>query len=335
MNNKMIGVIGGGSWATAIVKILLENSKKHINWWVRRKEACDAIMHSNRNPHHLTDVQFQPGLIHADTDLSGVVGQSSHLILAIPSAYLHTTLSQLSPDALKGKKIVSAIKGVIPECCMGVSYYLERHYGVKREDICIVSGPSHAEEVSRGMPTFLTFASSNEALAREMEQEMQCPFVHTSATCDTEGVEGCGLGKNIYAIAAGICQGLGYGDNFNAVLTAAAARELQRLIDLVHPYPGRDFNAPCYLGDLLVTCWSRHSRNRALGEAVGKGASPAEVLAHSAHVAEGYYSAKSLHLIASQRGLDGIVPIAEAVYRILHEASDPKKEIAHLIKDVL
>ena len=194
---------------------------------------------------------------------------------------------------------------------------------------------SHAEEVSHGMPTFLTFASSNEPLAKEMAREMQCSFVRTSVTCDTEGVQGCGLGKNIYAIAAGICQGLGYGDNFNAVLTAAAAREMQRLIDLVHPYPGRDFNAPCYLGDLLVTCWSKHSRNRALGEAVGKGASPTEVLASSPHVAEGYYSAKSLHLIASQQGLADNVPIAEAIYRILHEASDSRKEIVHLIEHVL
>ena len=133
MNNKVIGVIGGGSWATAIVKILLENSKKSLNWWVRRQETCDSIMRTNRNPHHLADVQFQSGLLHVDTHLADVVEKSSHLILAVPSAYLHTTLSQLPPEALKGKKIVSAVKGVIPEFCMAVSYYLEQYYGVGRE----------------------------------------------------------------------------------------------------------------------------------------------------------------------------------------------------------
>ena len=223
------------------------------------------------------------------------------------------------------------MKGSIPDCVTSVSIYLQERFGVSREDICVASGPSHAEEVCHEMPTFLTLASSNKALADEMAAMLQCRYLHTNTTVDIDGVERCGLMKNIYAIAAGICQGLSYGDNLNAVLTAAAMREMHNLLDHNLPFPDRNIYDSYYMGDLVVTCWSRHSRNRALGEAVAKGERPADVFARTGSVAEGYYSVKNLHMLAEKYNMQHVVPIAEAIYSILYEDADPKTTMEHLI----
>ena len=265
------------------------------------------------------------------TDLAEIIGASSHLLLAIPSAYVHQVLSVLPKDAFRGKKITSAVKGSVPDCVTSVSIYLQECFGVNKEDICVASGPSHAEEVCREMPTFLTLASSNKALADEMAGMLHCHYLHTNTTVDIDGVERCGLMKNIYAIAAGICQGLSYGDNLNAVLTAAAMREMHNLLDHNLPFPDRNIYDSYYMGDLVVTCWSRHSRNRALGEAVAKGERPADVFARTGSVAEGYYSVKNLHMLAVKHNMQHVVPIAEAIYSILYEGADPKNTMEHLI----
>lgn len=331
MNNRMIGVIGSGSWGTAIVKILLENSETHINWWVRSEETCNSLEHNGRNPRHLSEVRLDPTRIHTSTSLESIILNSSLLLLAIPSAYLHTTLSHLPQGLLGDKRIVSLVKGSIPEYCLSVSLYLEKVHGVPKENICIVSGPSHAEEVGNGMPTFLTIATRNNSLALEVEQALRCPYIHTSLTHDIDGIERCGLGKNVYAIAAGICQGLGYGDNLNAVVTLAAAKEMQRILEINLPDKQRDFNMPCYWGDLMVTCWSRHSRNRSLGEALAKGIPIGEDSSCKGTLPEGYYSVKTIHKRAVEQHIEATIPIAEAIYRILYEGADPKKEMDFLI----
>lgn len=328
---NMIGIIGSGSWATAIAKILLENVNREVNWWVRSDETCEALLRDGRNPRHLPEALLDASRLHVSTDLQSVIAHSTHLILAIPSAYLHQVFSSLPQTALQNKKITSAIKGTIPDCCLSVSMYLQQYFGVSRDNICVASGPTHAEEVAREMPTFLTLASSNIVLANEMACKLRCSYLHTTTTRDIDGVERCGLCKNIYAIAAGLCQGLNYGDNLNAVLTAAAMREMHNLLDHNMPLPDRNIYDSYYMGDLVVTCWSRHSRNRALGEAVARGERPADVFARTGSVAEGYYSVKNLHQIATECGIQHVVPIAEAVYNILYNGADPKTTVQQLI----
>ena len=335
MIHSMIAVIGSGSWATAIIKILQENSPQKVNWWARSKEVADGVASTGRNPRHLSDVQLDPSRLWVSDNLQSVVNASDVLLLAIPSAYIDNVLSLLPTEAMRGKRIISAIKGTLPDCCMSISQYVEQHFGVEPDNICVISGPSHAEEVAHGMPTYLTAASRNETFAREVAGRLSSHYIITSVSTDIDGVERCGLAKNIYAIAAGICCGLGYGDNLNAVLTAGAIREIDNLIEKNLPFPKRNILDNCYLGDLMVTCWSRHSRNRALGEAVARGEKPHDVFARTGSIAEGYYSVKNLHRIAKSIGVSDKVPIAEAVYRILYKDADPHQEIERLIETVL
>ncbi len=335
MIDRMIAVIGGGTWATALVKILQENSPETVNWWVRNKAAAEEIGATGHNPLHLPEVQLDAARLKVSNDLQAILAASDMLLLAIPSAYIDSVLAQLPSDAMRGKRIVSAIKGTLPDCCMSISQYVEQTFGVKPDDICVISGPSHAEEVANGMPTYLTAASRNEAFAREVADRLHSHYIITSVSTDIDGVERSGLAKNIYAIAAGIGSGLGYGDNLNAVLTAGAIREIDSLIEKGIPYPERNILDNCYLGDLIVTCWSRHSRNRALGEAVAHGEKPEEVFARTGSIAEGYYSVRNMHRIAKSLDSTDRIPIAEAVYRILYKGADPRQEMEHLIETVL
>ena len=324
--------MGGGSWATAIAKILL-STEDSINWYIRRDDRIADFKRLGHNPAYLTGVQFDVNRIKFSSDINQIVNDSEVLVFVTPSPYFKSHMKKLKVK-LKDKFVVSAIKGTIPDCCLSVSMYLREYFGVSRDAICVVSGPSHAEEVCREMPTFLTLASSNIVLANEMACMLRCNYLHTTTTTDIDGVERCGLGKNIYAIAAGLCQGLDYGDNLNAVLTAAAMREMHNMLDHSMPCPDRNIYDNYYMGDLVVTCWSHHSRNRALGEAVARGERPEEVFARTGSVAEGYYSVKNLHQLACEYGIQHVVPIAEAVYRILYEGADPKSTVKHLIDTV-
>lgn len=330
----MIGMIGSGSWATALVKILLEQANQKVNWWVRNAYVSEGLIATGRNPKHLPNLKLDTSRLNITNDISEVVSNSTHLFLAIPSAYIGDTIEMLPHGAYEGRRFVSAIKGVMPRRKKSVSEFLEQTIGIAPENVCVVSGPSHAEEVATGMPTFLTVASRSRILFEEVEQMLTCSYIHTRHTTDIDGVERCGLGKNIYAIAAGMCQGLGYGDNLNAVLTTAALRETKAMLDTLVPATDieRDLAQPCYLGDLMVTCWSQHSRNRRLGEMVALGSTPDEAFAAMGTVAEGYYSVKNLHEISLQRGMT--LPISEAVYRVMYEQSDPRSEIEKLIAHV-
>lgn len=329
----MIGVIGSGTWATAIVKILLEQQDRKVNWWVRSEEVRNGIQQNGRNPKYLPDVQLDASRLNLSGDLATVVGDSEYLFLVTPSAYIASVLEQLPKAAYKGKKFVSAIKGVIPDKRVSVSVYLQNMLKIKRSNICVISGPTHAEEASHGMPTFLTMASSSPSLAIEVEQMMQCPYLHTTHTTEIWFLERVGLLKNIYAICAGICQGLGYGDNLNAVMVSSAVRELNKLTRSFGPST-INFFENCHLGDIMVTCWSHHSRNRRLGEAIAKGKPLQEIFDEMGMVAEGYYSAKNFHELGLMTGITDEMPIAEAVYRILYEDADPKTEIDYLIDNV-
>lgn len=332
--DKMIGIIGSGSWATALAKILLEEGGRRLRWWVRNDETRQTIAAEGHNPSHLSTVTLDTTRLALSGDLAEVVKGSDMLLLAVPSAYVGTTLSMLPAEAYRGKRFVSAVKGTVPDCCMSVAQYLEKVIGVEKENICMVSGPSHAEEVALGLPTFLTVAAHHQELADEVAATLRCNYCHTSTTGDIDGIEHCVLAKNIFAIAAGLCQGLGYGDNLNAVLTCAAMREVGKQLEIYLPNSERNLLDYCYLGDLMVTCWSGHSRNRALGVAVARGEKPQEVFARTGSVAEGYYSVKNMHTLYQRTGHNGDIPIAEAVYRVLYEGSDPRQEMDYLINCV-
>ena len=329
----MIGVIGSGTWATAIVKILLEQDDREVNWWVRSDEVREGIEKEGHNPKYLPNVALDSSRLHLSGDLAKIVSESEYLFLVTPSAYIASVLEQLPKSAYKGKKFVSAIKGVIPDKRVSVSVYLENMLKIKRSNICVISGPTHAEEASRCMPTFLTMASNSPSLAIEVEQMMQCKYLHTTHTSDIWFLERVGLLKNIYAICAGICQGLGYGDNLNAVMVSAATRELNKLTKSLSPSQVNFFEN-CYLGDLMVTCWSHHSRNRRLGEAIAQGKHLEDIFTEMGMVAEGYYSAKNFHELGMMTGRVDEMPIAEAIYRILYEEADPKTEIDYLIDNI-
>lgn len=324
IEHRMIAMIGGGSWATAIVKILLEDKSRRLNWWVRSEEVRDGLAATSHNPHHLTSVALDAKRLHVSTDLAEVVAASDILVLAVPSVYLAETLALLPSDAYRGKRFVSAIKGFVPQQRQSVSKFLEATLPVGADSISVVSGPSHAEEVAEGKATFLTVASHNRQLADEVASLLRCKYIHTSVSDEVDSLELCGLAKNVYAVAAGLAAGLGYGDNLVAVLTTAAAHELQSLL----PETTLAFRL---LGDLIVTCFSRHSRNRALGEAVAHRQRPADHFRNTGMVAEGYYSAAVMHHMATPC----TTPIAEAVYSILYEDADPRKSIDYLIDNVL
>ncbi len=320
----MIAIIGSGSWATALVKILLENKQQALLWWVRDAEVRDVLATTGRNPRHLTTLQFDPQRLTVSCDLAQVVAVADTLLLAVPSAFVAQVLGSLPAEAYVGKRIISAIKGFEPRLGLSISQYAEHQLRVPRANICVVSGPSHAEEVAAQQPTFLTVASSNRLLAIETAAMLRCNYIHTSISNEVDTIELCGLTKNVYAIAAGLATGLGYGDNLVAVITTAAAHELQGIL----PETTLAFRL---LSDLLVTCFSRHSRNRALGEAVAKGTSPEEYFRTTGMVAEGYYSVRIMHDIQAAHP----TPIAEAVYKILYCDADPKQTIDQLIDTAL
>lgn len=319
----MIGIIGSGSWATAIVKILLEKPQCTLHWWVRQPSVSDSLHTTGRNPLHLTSTTLDRHRIHVSCDLAAVVAASDTLVLAVPSVYVAQVLDTLPKGALQGKRIVSAVKGYIPDCQLSVTEYLHTVHGLPADALCVVSGPSHAEEVAMEQPTFLTVASSNQLLATEVAELLRCRYIHTLVSDEVHTIELCGLTKNVYAIAAGLAAGLGYGDNLIAVLTTAAAHELQDIF----PETRLSFRL---LSDLIVTCFSRHSRNRALGEAVAHGTLPDDHFRHTGMVAEGYYSAKVMHLIDKHHA----TPIAEAVYQVLYCGADPKQTVDQLIDSI-
>lgn len=300
---------------------------------MRRAEVREALCASGHNLDHLSDVKLDLSRLNVSGDLAEVVAQCSHLVLAIPSAFIASVLNSLPPSAYVGKKFVSAIKGAVPEVANSVSYYLEHCLRVPPQDICVISGPTHAEEVCRQMPTFLAVASSNLALAKEVESLLECGYLHTLNTDNIVGVEVAGLMKNIYAIGAGICQGVGYGDNMTAVYVTTAYREMVTAARNLQFGAEYDMAIYCYLGDLMVTCWSQHSRNRRLGYLLGKGMDKDEIFKQLGTTPEGYYSARIVHQFLSE--LHHLLPLSEAVYRVLYEGSTAQSEMERIISSSL
>ncbi len=315
-----VAVIGGGSWATAIVKLLTENKCK-VYWYMRNESAKTTIEKQGRNPNYLTSTVLRKKSLFLRTDINEIVSNADVVILAIPTAFLVDELAKLAIP-LKGKIIVSAIKGVIPETLQIVGEYLHDSHDIPYEDIGVIAGPSHAEEVAMEKLSYLTIASKDPRKAILISALLKTKYVRTTTSNDIIGTEYAAMLKNIYALAAGIAHGLGYGDNFQSVLMSNAIREMKRYIRNVHKLK-RNINNSAYLGDLLVTAYSGFSRNRTFGNLIGKGYTVKSAQAEMNMIAEGYYacgSAKSM-----SREFKTRTTIIDAVHAILYEHKNPEK----------
>lgn len=323
--NLRVGVLGGGSWSTALAKILMYN-EAHINWYMRRQDQIDDFLRTSHNPQYLQGTRFDTSRITFSSKINDVVRDSDILVLSVPSAFVKQNLKPLRRK-LNKKIIITAVKGMVPDENMIVSDYLCAHYGVPMDQIAVVSGPCHAEEVAMERMSYLTIGCTNRDRARDIAARFSTPYIHTAVSDDIVGLEYGTVLKNIYAIAAGICHGLKYGDNFQAVLVANASQEMHRFCTAMNNVP-RDVSQSPYLGDLLVTAYSNFSRNRMFGSMIGQGYSVKTAQMEMEMVAEGYYATKCIHDLNQQFQVN--IPIAEAVYKILYERKSPTIEIRAL-----
>ncbi len=318
--NMKIAVFGGGSWATAIVKMLCENEKE-IGWYMRSTYVIEHIKKNKHNPNYLSSAELHPEKLFLSDDINEMIDYADYLIFVIPSAFLKGELDKIETP-LNGKVIFSAIKGIVPETGLIVGEHFHDILGVPFEDIGIITGPCHAEEVAMERLSYLTIACQDDYKANFIAKKLSSRYINTKTSDDIIGTEYAAMLKNIYAIAAGIAHGLGYGDNFQSVLMSNAIREMKRFIKKVHKMK-RNINNSAYLGDLLVTGYSKFSRNRMFGNMIGKGYTVKSAMLDMSMVAEGYYAAKSAHLLNEKN--EAKTPIIDAVYEVLYENKEPKR----------
>lgn len=292
---------------------------------MRSVYAIEHLQRERHNPNYLGSVEFNPDQLYLSNDINEMVGYGDYLIFVIPSAFLESELQKLnSPKLLKGKVIFSAIKGIVPESSLIVGDHFWTHYKIPFEDIGVITGPCHAEEVALERLSYLTIACADTKKAEFIADNLQCDYINTTVSDDIIGTEYAAMLKNIYALAAGIAHGLGYGDNFQSVLMSNAIREMKRYVKKVHKMK-RDINGSAYLGDLLVTGYSTFSRNRLFGNMIGKGYTVKSAMMEMSMVAEGYYAAKSAYELNEEKGeKKAKTPIINAVYAVLYQGKEPK-----------
>lgn len=318
-----VAVIGGGSWATAIVKMLCNNCDT-VTWWMRNKEAIEHIKRYRHNPNYLPSVQFDLEILDLTSDLEKAITEVDMVIIATPSAFLYGLFKDFPAKHFDGKVVFSAVKGIIPEYHAIPARFIHKQFGVPYSDIGIISGPCHAEEVAQEKLSYLTLACQTETHASALADLLSCRYIKTSTSDDLFGTELSAVLKNVYSVACGICHGLGYGDNFQAVLVASAIREIESFVDAVHTIH-RDVKTSAYLGDLLVTAYSQFSRNRTFGSMIGRGYSVKSAMFEMNMVAEGYYAVESIIEMNKRFQVD--LPICEAVYNIVYEKISPVVEM--------
>ena len=313
-------VIGGGSWATAIAKMLCVNLSE-IAWYMRNDDAISHLQEFHHNPNYLSSVEFNISKLKLTSDINEAVAYADYIIFAIPSAFLSAELQKLKVN-LQDKIIFSAIKGIVPETSLIVGEHFHDVYDISYDNIGVITGPCHAEEVALERLSYLTIACGDAEKAKVVAHYLSGNYIKTKITDDIIGTEYAAMLKNIYAIAAGIAHGLGYGDNFQAVLMSNGIREMKRFIREVHKMK-RNINNSAYLGDLLVTGYSLFSRNRTFGNMIGKGYTVKSAMMEMTMVAEGYYATKSAYLLNQNHHAK--TPIIDAVYSILYEGKEAKK----------
>lgn len=311
---KKIAVIGGGSWATALVKMLTLKLKK-IHWYIRRPEVIDYIKNYNHNPDYLSYIHLNPNQLLLSNDINAVIEAADIFIWAIPSAYLDATMQHVTNKKLHEKLHISAIKGILPQHQCTVSEYFQTYHQVPLQNFGMLSGPCHAEEVAMEKLSVLTFATNNYELEILIPELLTSRFIKVCTTNDLKGVEYAAVIKNIYAIAAGIAAGLGYGDNFLSILVSHSIKEARLFLETLVP-TRRDILDTVYTGDLLVTSYSQFSRNRMFGTLIGKGYSVQYSLIEMKMVAEGYYATESIYNLSRQRNIH--TPILDCIYNILY-----------------
>lgn len=314
-----IGVMGGGSWATALAKLLLVNCET-IHWYMRRDDRIEEFIRLGYNPAYLSDVEFDVNRIIFSSDINRICSECDTLLLAMPSPYFKDHMAKVTVD-ISGKSVVSAIKGIVSGENMTITDYMERTYGIANDKILVVSGPCHAEEVAMSRPCYLTVGCSRTEHAESFAACIAGRNTHTIISTDVTGIEYAAVLKNIYAIAAGIIHGLKMGDNFLAMLVSNATREMARFLDVAAPKCCRNIYDSVYMGDLLVTSYSRFSRNHNFGSLIGRGYSISAAKMEMEQVAEGYYGTKCIYDINQQLHVD--MPILDGVYDIIYRRINP------------
>jgi glycerol-3-phosphate dehydrogenase (NAD(P)+) len=341
------GIIGSGSWATALVKLLTDNKFK-VGWCVRNDQIVKHLQQRHHNPGYLSSVYFDTAYLTLDTDVRSTIAANDHILVAVPSAYIKDALQPLDKNAFGGKKVISAVKGILPDDNLLLNEYLLKEFGMPLSDYFTIMGPCHAEEVASEKLSYLTFSGIDGAAAAKIAECFNTEYLNTVINEDVYGVQYAAILKNIYALGAGIAHGLEYGDNFLSVLIANCADEMagylrkagiRRMEVGVHegedPITHRktpNYAASVYLGDLLVTCYSLYSRNRTFGNMIGKGYSVKAARLEMSMVAEGYYASKCIYLVNKTIGAE--MPIADTIYRILWENVKPSDGF-NLIEQVL
>ncbi len=328
-NPVKVAVLGGGSWATALVKILTDNQQpKQISWWLRSEQSVNHVRSFRHNPNYLSSVEIHPEIVSTSHLIENVISAAEVVLLVIPSAFIQQSLEHLRKDLFRNKVVVSAVKGLIPQTGHILGEYMQEQWGCTKMEVGVITGPCHAEEVALERLSFLTIASENNQLATTVAELLNGRYIKTTLSDDIYGTEYAAVLKNIYAITGGICHGIGYGDNFQAVLMSNAIREMKRFINAVHPI-NRDIDDSAYLGDLLVTGYSQFSRNRTFGNMLGKGYSVVSAHLEMNMIAEGYYATNLIYEM--NKGLNVAMPILDFTYNVIYNQLHPKLVLDDLL----
>ena len=320
--NKNIGVLGAGSWGTALVKMLSENCDK-IFWYSRNDIQIKEIIKTKKNPKYLKDLEIDTDKISISSDLNFIIDNSDILIIAIPSPYIEKSLNE-HKTALANKIIFSGSKGVIPESHLVITEHLHKEYNIPFKNLGILSGPTHAEEIAKGKLSYLTVGSSNDEISKYLSKKLFSPYIHTSLSNDVIGIEYAATLKNIYSILVGISFGLGYGDNFISVLISHCTKEMINFIKSIDNVK-REFSHSAYIGDLLVTTYSKHSRNRTFGEMIGEGLPVKKAISKMSMIVEGYYATKNAYEISKSKNMN--FEIIKVVHEILYNNKNAELEL--------
>lgn len=323
---KKLCIIGAGSWSTALCKIF-SASGLSVHWWFHRAEDAEHFQNHKHNPRYLSDVDFSGRNISVFTDLKKAISNCDVLLVGVPSAYVASVLVPLAPIDLANKKIITSVKGILPEELKLVTHYLEEKFGVIQENLAVIGGPCHAEEVALEKQSYLTVASLDEALAADIKSAISSRYISVTLSKDLEGLEWAAVLKNVYAIACGVCHGLGFGDNFQAVLVSNAMQEMNFFLSQKSPFKREPLQS-AYLGDLLVTAYSTFSRNRTFGNMIGRGYSVKAAQLELGMIAEGYFAVHGLHKLSKMLNIN--LPIADTMFKVLYQSAPVKEAVEEL-----
>ena len=322
-----LSIIGSGSFATALVKAFSDNGSSNIHWWVKRPSLREEILENKHNPQYLSSVTISLDESQISSELNEIIEIGDWILLAVPAAFIKNELASLKPSQFEGKKIITVIKGMIPDSHQLIADYLHSDFLIPYSQIIVLTGPCHAEEIAQEKLSYLTLASLDKELSQDLGKMLRTPYIRTEFSLDIFGTEYASVLKNIMSLASGIFHGLGYGDNFQAVFISNAIQEMDRFLNQLYPL-NRDIKDSAYLGDLLVTAYSQFSRNRTFGNMIGKGYSVKSAQLEMNMIAEGYYASASIQDIIEKNQLE--MPILECVYRILYKGANPRKEMNKL-----